>query len=155
MSEAERQLKNRQKHYQKLVEHNRPRPPILRNLVVAFVVGGLISVVGQFVLNFIMTRGLTEDQAVGPTLAVMIFLGAFTTSIGIYDALGEFAGAGAAVPITGFSNTIVSAAMDFKREGYVLGLGAKMFIIAGPVLVYGILTGVVIGTVGMIARLAR
>lgn len=136
-----KKLTEPQKEYQKLVKQKRPRVPVVRNFIVAFVVGGLICVVGQFIMNYFIRQGLSQQEAVAPTLAAMIFLGALFTGLRIYDELGEFAGAGAAVPITGFSNTVVSAAMDFKREGFVLGMGSKMFLIAGPVLVFGILTG--------------
>ncbi|NPV78974.1 MAG: stage V sporulation protein AC [Firmicutes bacterium] len=136
--------------YQEIMKKHKPRPPTLQNFVVAFIVGGAICVIGQAVLDFFTARGLAVDEASGPTLAVMIFLGALATGIGIYDELGEFSGAGAAVPITGFSNTIVAAAMDFKREGYVLGMGAKMFIVAGPVLVFGILAAVAVGMIHML-----
>ncbi|NPV52302.1 MAG: stage V sporulation protein AC [Firmicutes bacterium] len=141
--------------YQKLVAQKKPKPRSLRNFVVAFTVGGLICLVGQVILSLFISRGMSQDQASAPTLAVMIFLGALATGLGIYDNLGEFAGAGAAVPITGFSNTIVAAAMDFKREGYVLGMGAKMFLIAGPVIVFGIITAIIVGAVRMIALIAR
>lgn len=146
----EAELGRRQARYQEIVKQNKPRPQILRNFFLAFLVGGAICVIGQAVLEFFTTRGLTVDEAAAPTLAVMIFLGALATGLGVYDDLGELAGAGAAVPITGFSNTIVAAAMDFKREGYVLGMGAKMFIIAGPVLVFGIVSAVLVGIVRML-----
>lgn len=98
------------------------------------------------VLNFFMTYkdGMTLKEASAPTLAVMILLGAILTGLSIYHHIGEYAGAGAAVPITGFSNTVVSAAMEFKREGFVLGMGAKIFTVAGPVIVYGTLAGVAV-----------
>ncbi|HHV62184.1 MAG TPA: stage V sporulation protein AC [Firmicutes bacterium] len=136
--------------YQRLVARKKPKPRGFRNFVVAFIVGGLICVVGQVVLSIFIARGMSQDQAAAPTLAVMIFIGALATGLGIYDYLGEFAGAGAAVPITGFSNTIVAAAMDFKREGYVLGMGAKMFLIAGPVLVFGIITAIFVGAIHLL-----
>jgi len=138
--------------YQKLASSIVPRPPLARNTAVAFVVGGLICMVGQGVMNAFIASGMTTDEAVGPTLATMILIGVVLTGLSIYHHIGEFAGAGAAVPITGFANTVAAAAMDFKREGYVLGMGAKMFIIAGPVLVYGILAGVTVALIKWLSR---
>lgn len=143
----------RNRWYEKLVQRTKPKPPIGRNLLAAFFVGGFICLVGQVFLNLFLSRGMSLREAGAPTLAVMIFLGALLTGLGVYDELGEFAGAGAAVPITGFSNTIVAAAMDFKREGFVLGMAAKMFIIAGPVIVFGIVAGFFVALVrGILLR---
>lgn len=125
----------------------KPQPPLLKNLVWAFLVGGLICVIGQVVLNYFVDLGMSKKEAAAPTSAVMVFLGAFFTGLGIYDELGKRAGAGSVVPITGFANSIVAPAMEFKREGYVFGIGAKMFVIAGPVLVYGMVTSFVIGII--------
>ena len=141
-----KQHADEQAQYQRLVAV-RSKPPLVRNLVAAFVVGGLISVLGQAVLNAFMSTGMALDEASAPTLATMILISAVLTGLSIYHHVGEFAGAGAAVPITGFANTIVAAAMDFKREGFVLGMGAKMFIIAGPVIVYGIVAGVLVSAI--------
>lgn len=145
--------KRRQQVYKQLVEEKRPKPPYLRNFLAAFIIGGAICTVGQGILSFFMSRGLDADAASAPTLAVMILLGIILTALGIYDELAEYAGAGAAVPITGFANTIAASAIDFKHEGWVLGMGAKMFIIAGPVMVYGILSGVFAAFVKFITRL--
>jgi stage V sporulation protein AC len=90
---------------------------------------------------------LSQDQVSAGTAIILVFLGAFFTGLGIYDKLGKFAGAGSIVPITGFSNSIVSPAMEFKREGFIFGVGAKMFVIAGPVLVYGISASVMVGII--------
>lgn len=132
---------NEKRAYQALVNARSPRPNLAVDLTRAFVVGGLICVVGQIILNLFIGAGYTMDEAVAPTLATMILIGSVLTGLSIYHHIGEWAGAGAAVPITGFANTVVAAAMEFKREGYVLGMGAKMFVIAGPVLVYGIVSG--------------
>ncbi len=96
-------------------------------------------------MNYFIELGLAKKDAAGATGAVLIFLSAFFTGLGIYDELGKRAGAGSIVPITGFANSIVAPAMEFKREGFVFGIGAKMFVIAGPVLVYGMLTAFIIG----------
>jgi stage V sporulation protein AC len=133
--------------YQTKYEKVKPRPPILRNVLWAFVIGGLICTMGQAIQNYFVDWGLTKKAAVGPTSAVMIFIGAFFTGLGIYDEIGRRAGAGSIVPITGFANSIVAPAMEFKREGYVYGVGAKMFTIAGPVIVYGTATAVGIGLI--------
>ncbi|MEA4882184.1 MAG: SpoVA/SpoVAEb family sporulation membrane protein [Clostridia bacterium] len=144
-SPGERKSKaNEAAQYRKLAESIMPKPPLARDLAVSFVVGGMICAVGQGVLNAFMATGMTQEEAVAPTLAAMILIGAILTGLSIYHHIGEYAGAGAAVPITGFSNTVAAAAMEFKREGYILGMGAKMFIIAGPVLVYGIVSGITV-----------
>ncbi|MDF2570740.1 MAG: stage sporulation protein [Sporomusa sp.] len=134
-----------QQKFQEQFEQIKPKPPIIKNVLWAFFVGGLICVLGQFFLNYFVSIGLSKKDAAGPTSILLIFLSALFTGLGIYDELGRRAGAGSIVPITGFANSIVAPAMEFKREGYVFGIGAKMFIIAGPVLVYGISTAVLIG----------
>lgn len=131
--------------YQDYVNKKSPDSPIARNLVWAFVVGGLICVVGQGFRNFFISRGFSLDAVSSLTAITMIFIGAFLTGINLYDELGKRAGAGSIVPITGFANSVVAPAMEFKSEGYVMGVGARMFVIAGPVLVYGIATSVIIG----------
>lgn len=131
--------------YQTLVEKKAPGSPIARNLFAAFLTGGLICTVGQLVVMLAKSFGADKDTVAAVTSITMIFLGAFLTGINVYDEIGKFGGAGASVPITGFSNSIVSPAMEFKKEGYVMGVGAKMFLIAGPVLVYGIFASVLAG----------
>lgn len=130
--------------YQKLVKENLPKPTIGRNMVAAFLVGGTICLIGQVILTYFTSVERTSGEAAAITLAAMIFIGAIITAFGVYDSIAEFGGAGAAVPITGFANTVVSAAMEFRREGLILGMGAKMFVIAGPVLVFGILSGFIV-----------
>lgn len=134
--------------YKKMVERFTPNSAIARNLAEAFVIGGLICMFGQGVSDLgKLWFQFDTQQAASYTAIVMVFFGAFLTGIGIYDNLGKVAGAGSIVPITGFANSIVSAAMEFKREGFVLGVGAKMFTIAGPVLVYGIGSSVIVGII--------
>ncbi len=142
-----------QKDYQNFVKQKRPKPPILKNVIAAFAVGGTICAIGQVILNFFVSRGMTPAQAGAPTSISMIFLGALLTGLGVYDKIGKFAGAGSVVPITGFANSIVSPAMEFKREGYVFGVAAKMFVIAGPVLVYGINSATIIGLIYYLIKL--
>jgi stage V sporulation protein AC len=103
--------------------------------------------IGQAFLEIYEKMGFAGDKATAPALATMIFLGAAATALGVYDRLGEWAGAGAAIPITGFANSIVSSAIEYKREGFLLGMAAKMFVIAGPVLVYGIIAGFLVGLI--------
>lgn len=140
--------------YKKRVERLNPKPPLVKNCCWAFVVGGFICVLGQFIQNSFMDgAGLSRSNATAATSAVMVFLGAFLTGLGIYDELGKRAGAGSIVPITGFANSIVASAMEFKREGFVFGVGAKMFTIAGPVIVYGTITAFIVGLLHWLMRL--
>jgi stage V sporulation protein AC len=131
--------------YKTLTEKYTPKPTIVKNVVRAFVVGGIICSIGQVIINLYVTFGLAPIEASTAATATMIFIGALLTGLGIYDDIGRFAGAGSIVPITGFANSIVSPAMEYKREGFVLGVGAKLFTVAGPVLVYGISTSIVVG----------
>ncbi|NLM42264.1 MAG: stage V sporulation protein AC [Firmicutes bacterium] len=133
--------------YQQLVQENLPPRPIVKNMLWAFFVGGLICTIGQVVLTIAQNFERTKDEAAAVTLAAMILLGTILTALGVYDEIAEKAGAGVAVPITGFANTVTSAAMDFRREGFLLGMGSKMFVIAGPVIVYGILSGFVVALI--------
>lgn len=133
--------------YEEMVNKANPHSNIVRDCIFAFVVGGLICDVGQFVMNTFLSMGVSQDNVGAYVAAVMVFLGAFFTGLGIYDNLGKYAGAGSIVPITGFANSIVSPAMEFKREGYIFGVGAKMFVIAGPVLVYGISASIIVGLI--------
>lgn len=133
--------------YNRLLTRRAPASPLARDMVWAGVVGGLICVVGQAVTEFYKAHGLGEDAYPAATAITMVFLGALLTGLHLYDKLAKRAGAGTIVPITGFANAIVSPAMEFKSEGLVLGLGAKMFAIAGPVLVYGISASVMYGII--------
>lgn len=138
---------NLQKDYQKVVKQVSPKPTILKNCILAFITGGLICDVGQFFLNYFKSLGMDSIQAGTPTSMVMVFIGAFLTGLGVYDLIGKYAGAGSIVPITGFANSIVAPAMEFKKEGYVFGVGARMFTIAGPVIVYGVTSSIIIGLI--------
>lgn len=131
--------------YQDLVNRTMPPTKVLRNVLAAFLTGGLICAVGQVFFIILKSLGMDKDGASTMTTVIMIFLGALLTGLNIYDEIGKFGGAGASVPVTGFSNSIVSPAMEYKKEGYVMGVGAKMFLIAGPVLVYGIFASVAAG----------
>jgi len=142
------QQKSLEQWYAQLVEKHTPNSEMTRSLIKAFVVGGVICMMGQGVSDFGKdVLQFDMQQAAGFTAIVMIFLGAFLTALNVYDQIGKFAGAGTIVPITGFSNSIVSAAMEFRREGLVMGVGARMFVVAGPVLVYGIGSSVIVGLI--------
>lgn len=143
-SKRESQLKE---GYLKRVDKINPDSRFFKDYIMAFIVGGLICIVGQLVNDYFLSLGISEKEVSSPVSTVMVFLGAFLTGIGVYDNIGKHAGAGSIVPITGFANSIVSPAMEFKREGYVLGVGGKMFVIAGPVLVYGISTSIIVGLI--------
>ena len=144
MKKREEQIKQKFNTLSKEIE---PKPKLLKNCVNAFWVGGLICVIGQLIYNFFASYGLPEEQVSGITSIILIFLGALLTGLGIYDKIASFAGGGTVVPITGFSNAIVSPAIEFKKEGFVFGVAAKMFTIAGPVLVYGVGSSVIIGVI--------
>ncbi len=141
---------NTQKEYQEYVNQKSPNSPIIKNCFNAFWVGGLICTIGQFIMEICKYRGLNNEISATITSIILIFLSAFLTSLNLFNKIGKFAGAGSLVPITGFANSIVSPAMEYKSEGYVMGVGAKMFTVAGPVLVYGISTSILVGIVYLI-----
>lgn len=135
------------KDYQEYVDQKTPNSPIWLNLLKAFVVGGLICCIGQGITDWLKSLGLDEKTVSATTSVILIFVGIFLTAIGVYSKIGKFAGAGSIVPITGFANSIASPAIEFKSEGLVLGVGAKLFQIAGPVLVYGITSSIIVGVI--------
>ena len=136
------------KEYSKLVKEKSPKSKVYKTFPKAFLFGGTICLIGEVIRQFFLSStDVTELQASALTSITMIFLGALLTGIGIYDKLGKHGGAGTAVPITGFANSIVSPAIEHKSEGLVLGVGAQMFKIAGPVLVYGTLSSVIVGLI--------
>lgn len=135
------------KDFRTLSQNSKPKPKIVKNCINAFIIGGLICDVGQFISNIFMRFGLPKEMGANYTTIVMVFIGAFLTGIGVYDKIANVAGAGSIVPITGFANSVVAPAIEFKKEGFVFGVAAKMFTIAGPVLVYGIGSSVIVGIV--------
>ena len=139
-----------QKKYQEYVDKKSPNSPILKNCFNAFWVGGLICTFGQIISLICKARGF--DEATSGTIVSMILIGisAFLTGLNMFNKIGKFAGAGSLVPITGFANSIVAPSIEFKSEGYVMGVGSKMFTIAGPVLVFGICTSIIVGIVYLI-----
>lgn len=144
MDKKDERIKQR---FQTISSEVRPKSNLLKNCINAFWVGGLICTIGQLISNYLIKMGLSKDDVSSIVSIIMIFLGALLTGLGIYDKIANIAGAGSLVPITGFSNAIVSPAMEFKKEGFIFGVAAKMFVIAGPVLVYGIGSSVVVGII--------
>ena len=136
--------------YQEYVNKKSPNSPIIKNCLNSFWVGGLICTIGQFIMEICKYRGLDNEISATITSIILIFLSAFLTALNMFNKIGKFAGAGSLVPITGFANSVVSPAMEYKSEGYVMGVGAKMFTVAGPVLVYGISTSILVGIVYLI-----
>lgn len=146
-------MKLSKQEYGKLVDELSPKSPMGKDLFQAFWIGGLICTIGQAVMDGWKWIGLPEDAAGTATSITMVFFGAILTALSLYDNVAKHAGAGTLVPITGFSNAVVSPAMEFKTEGFVLGMAAKMFVIAGPVIVYGILASVAYGVIYWITTL--
>lgn len=139
-------MPNKDKNYQKLADKYSPPSPKIKNCCMAFLFGGAICTFGQAVMNTVKLFADEEASAIW-TSVIMVFLGALLTGIGVYDSMAKHAGAGTLVPITGFANSVVSPALEFKTEGLITGVAAKMFIIAGPVIVYGVLTSAVCGLI--------
>jgi len=144
-------MKMSKKEYNEYVKKKSPNSPIGLDLVKAFFVGGAICCLGQLILNLWQEAGFNEENAAVMTSISLVFLGAVLTGTGVYGDLGKFAGAGTLVPITGFANSVVSPALEFKSEGMVTGTAAKMFIIAGPVIVFGTMASVLYGLIYWIA----
>ena len=136
--------------YQEYVNKKSPNSPIWKNCFNAFWVGGLICSIGQIILNICKSRELSQEIS-GPIVSIILIgISAFLTGLNIFNKIGKFAGAGSLIPITGFANSIVSPAMEYKSEGYIMGVGGKMFTVAGPVLVFGISTSILIGIIYLI-----
>lgn len=136
-------INNYKKDTQKLAQ----KQTVVKNTIWAFFVGGLICTFGQAVALLFMNNGLLEKEAGSATTVILIFLGALLTGLGYYDQIGKVAGAGSIVPITGFANSIVSSALEFKTEGFIYGVGARLFTVAGPVIVYGLAVSLAIGLI--------
>lgn len=141
---------NSKEEYQQYVDQKTPNSPILKNCFNAFWVGGLICAIGQIIFEICKTRGIDETISYTIVSIILIFISAFLTALNLFNKIGKFAGAGSLIPITGFANSIVSPAMEYKSEGYVMGVGAKMFTVAGPVLVYGISSSIIVGIIYLI-----
>ena len=128
-----------------MVKKASPNSPVFTNCIKAFVSGGIICTIGQVILNYVGKSSFTEDEAALITSIILILASAILTGLGLYEKLGKYCGAGTIVPITGFANSVISPAIEFKKEGMVFGMAAKMFLIAGPVIVYGTLTSMAVG----------
>lgn len=133
--------------YQKYVQQKAKKSPLVKDTVLAFLVGGAICVVGQLIANGFTALGLDTADAATATSVSLVFLSALLTGLNLYNKMARFGGAGTLVPITGFANAVVSPAIDFKTEGIVTGMAAKMFIVAGPVIVFGTVASVLYGVI--------
>lgn len=142
-----------EREYGKLVDELCPRSPMGKDCLYAFVIGGLICTLGQFFLNLYGKIGLDKDNAGTAASMTLVAISALLTGLSLYDNIAKYAGAGTLVPITGFANSISAPAVEFKTEGFVLGVGAKMFTIAGPVIVYGVSASVVYGLIYWLTRM--
>ena len=143
---------NTKQEYSDYVDKKSPNSPILKNCFNAFWVGGLICSIGQIIMDFCEYNGMDNTSASTVVSITLIAISAILTSLNIFNKIGKFAGAGSLVPITGFANSIVSPAIEYKSEGYIMGVGGKMFTVAGPVLVYGISASVIIGIIATLFR---
>ena len=141
------------REYNRLVQDMAPKSPIWKDCINAFWVGGLICAIAQLILNGYLALGIEKNDAFTATSMSMVVLSALLTGLSLYDDIAKFAGAGTLVPITGFANSVAAPAVEFKTEGFVLGVGAKMFTIAGPVIVYGVSASVVYGLIYWITTL--
>ena len=133
------------KDYTQYVQKKAKKSPLLKDVLFAFAIGGGICVLGQLILNLWGRTGISKEEAGTATSCTLVFLSALLTGLNLYNKLGRFGGAGTLVPITGFANAVVSPAIDFKSEGFITGMAAKMFVVAGPVIVYGTLASVLYG----------
>jgi len=153
-SKKRKNLTPTQQQYQDFAHAREPKRPILKNCVKAFIVGGIICTIGQGLMWFFMTYFKFDEKTAGnPSVAVLIFLSILFTSLGFYDHIAQWGGAGTAVPVTGFANTIASAALEHKSEGFVLGVGGNMFKLAGPVIVYGVFSAFVVAIVSVAIKM--
>ena len=141
------------KEYTEYVEQKAEKSNIVKDCIIAFIVGGIICIIGQIIKDIALNMGADEKTSGSICSISLIFIGALLTALKLYQRIGKVAGAGSIVPITGFSNSIVSPAIEYKSEGLVLGIGANMFKVAGPVLVYGIGSSVILGLIYYIVNL--
>lgn len=147
-NEKKKDLSQVQQEYQTLQKQWEPDRPVFKNCIKAFLVGGLICLIGQVTqVFFIYYFSFTEQTAGNPTVGTLIFIAMLLTGFGIYDRLAQFAGAGSSVPITGFGNAVISAAIEHRSEGFVLGVGGNMFKLAGSVILFGVFSAFVLATI--------
>lgn len=148
-------FKMSKEEYGSYVKKVSPNSKLLPNMIKAFLIGGAICCVGQAILALYGSAGLSAELAASATSITLVFLGALLTGLGVYDDIAKHGGAGTLVPITGFANSVVAPALEFKTEGFVTGTGAKMFIISGPVIVYGISASVIYGIILWLLKLVQ
>nr|WP_263328305.1 stage V sporulation protein AC [Neobacillus sp. Marseille-Q6967] len=154
MANKKKNMTPQQQKYQQLQQKHELKRPVLKNCIKAFWVGGLICVVGQAISYFyIYFFNFTEQNVGNPTVATMVFISMLLTGFGVYDRLGQFAGAGSAVPVTGFGNAVISAAIEHRTEGYVLGVGGNMFKLAGSVILFGVFSAFVVALVKTLLKI--
>lgn len=139
--------------YNQMAKEKSPKSKLFKDIIMAYIIGGLICVIGQGLLNLYTACGLTKADASAAVSITLVFLGTVLTGLKIYDNIAKIAGAGTLVPITGFANSIAAPALEFKSEGFVLGMSVKMFTIAGPVLVFGTSASIIYGLILWIFRL--
>jgi stage V sporulation protein AC len=150
-SKKKKKLTPAQQQYQQYAKQREPKRPVLKNCIKAFVAGGLICTLGQGLQTFFMTYfDFDKSTAGNPTSAVLIILSVLLTGLGVYDHIAQWAGAGTVIPVTGFANTMASAAIEHRSEGYVLGVGGNMFKLSGPVITYGVFFAFVVSLVKII-----
>ena len=148
MASKQKKMTPQQKSYQTLQQKHELKRPVLKNCIKAFLVGGLICMIGQAVSYFyIYYFNFTEQNVGNPTVATMVFFSMLLTGFGVYDHIGQFAGAGSAVPVTGFGNSVISAAIEHRTEGFVLGVGGNMFKLAGSVILFGVFSAFVVALI--------
>lgn len=151
---GKKQLSPAQKQYQKMANQKEPKRPVLHNCIRAYLVGGTICIIGQAIQDmFIKVFDFNQEESSNSTAILLILIAVILTGLGVYDKLAQWAGAGTAVPITGFANSMSSAAIEYRSEGLVLGVGGNMFKLAGSVIVYGVVAAFFIGVVRMIFNL--
>lgn len=147
MSNNDTTIKTKEQKYNEFVKQVTPTHNVFLNMAKAFLVGGLICTFGQAVLNFLKVQGLGKDEAASWMMLILILLSVILTGLNIYPKMAKFGGAGTLVPITGFANSVVAPAIEYKKEGQIFGIGCKIFTIAGPVILYGILSSWIVGII--------
>lgn len=150
---ATAQQTEKQKRYERYVKNVTPTHNLFKNMAKAFLTGGIICTIGQFFLNFAKAQGLDAQTAGSWCSLILVLISVILTGLNIYPKIGKFGGAGSLVPITGFANSVAASAIEFKAEGLVFGIGCKIFTIAGPVILYGILSSWVLGVIYYIMKL--
>jgi stage V sporulation protein AC len=148
MASKDKELTPVQQEYQQFQDQHEIKRPVIRNCIKAFLVGGFICFVGQLIsMMYVTYFNFTEENVGNPTVATMIFISMLLTGFGVYDRMAQFGGAGTAVPVTGFGNSVISAAIEHRTEGFVLGVGSNMFKLAGSVILFGVFSAFVIAII--------